>query len=211
MKQIFSLTDAINILKEIKLCARDIDAISFNIGDCSEQDARLVNMNLQKIHKLLTDVDLDDIEILQEAKVISIKELNGYLEEQDKVEKERQSKVLNMDYVNWLVEFVKKEKSFNTEANNVGFNKTWSELDKENVLLIDTLFDLILAYYWDTGLPIEQKDAKFFNQTVSVNLTLNLSVAFTLWQGQGSLVEVSIIPNTDMVLIEDVILHFKLE
>ena len=77
-------------------------------------------------------------------------------------------------------------------------------------MLIDTLFGLIVEYYEANGLPIEEKDAKFFNQTVTVNLTLNLSIELTLWCGQGSLIEVKIIQNTDKVLIEDVILHFRL-
>ena len=65
---------------------------------------------------------------------------------------EREKTVLKDEYINWLAEFVRREKEFDDEANRVGYSDSYTEEEKEKIYLISTLFLIVSNYYDKHGI-----------------------------------------------------------
>ena len=119
---------------------------------------------------------------------------------------EREKKVLSDDYLNWLVEFIKREEWFDDEANRVGYCGKYTEEEQEKIHLVSTLFSIVSNYYEKQGIDYDVKKADFFNQGVTVNLTEEVAIEMRIWCGQGAVTDVSHIEKgTGKVHIKTVI------
>ena len=123
---------------------------------------------------------------------------------------EKEKRVLGEDYLNWLVEFIKREQAFDDEPNRVAYCGKYTEEEQEKIHLVSTLFSLVSNYYEKHGVEYDVVKADFFNQGVTVNLTEDVTIEMRIWHGQGAVTDVSLIePGTGKVNIEDVQSYIK--